>query len=126
MINTREIAEEYRLSHWAHIMQERMQSGMYIKDFCKQIGICQNTYFYWQRRVRAAACEQMVKPEAAQKSLSLGGFSEVMVVETTVPLASAEPAPQLRIEYAGIQISADSGYPVEMLATLIQGLRRTC
>jgi hypothetical protein len=126
MINTREIAEEYRLTHWARIMQERAQSGMYIKDFCKQAGICQNTYFYWQRRVRAAACEHLVKPEAVQKSLSFGGFTEVMVAEPPVSLPPAEPAPQLQIEYAGIVISADSGYPVKMLAALIQELRRPC
>jgi len=57
MINTREIAEEYRLTHWAQIMREREQSGMSVKVFCKHIGICGNTYFYWQRRVRAAAVE---------------------------------------------------------------------
>jgi hypothetical protein len=68
----------------------------------------------------------MAKPGTVEKSLSLGGFTEVMVVEPTVPLPSAEPASQLKIKYAGIQISADSGYPVEMLATLIQGLRRPC
>ena len=59
MINTREIAEKYRLSHWARIMRERVESGLSIKEYCKQIGICGNTYFYWQRRVRAAACEQL-------------------------------------------------------------------
>ena len=59
MINTREIAEEYRLSHWARVMQERADSGLSIKAYCNQIGICGNTYFYWQRRVRAAACEQL-------------------------------------------------------------------
>ena len=30
MVNTREIAAEYRLAHWARIMQERVQSGVSI------------------------------------------------------------------------------------------------
>jgi len=125
MINTREIAEEYRLTHWARIMQERVQSGMYIKDFCKQLGICQNTYFYWQRKVRAVACEHLVKPEPDQKSLSLG-FTEVMVVEPSVSQPSVEVVPQIRIEYAGIQISADCTYPAGNLASLLRELRRRC
>jgi len=58
MINTREIAEEYRLTYWAQVMQERVESGLTKKAFCKQIGICGNTYFYWQRKLREAAVNE--------------------------------------------------------------------
>jgi len=75
MINTREIAGEYRLTHWARIMQERVQSGMSIKAFCKHIGICGNTYFYWQRRVRAAAAE--IAQENGMLPLTTTGTREV-------------------------------------------------
>ena len=60
MINTREVAEEYRMSHWAQIMRERIESGLSIKAFCRQMGICGNTYFYWQRKLRKAACEALL------------------------------------------------------------------
>ena len=59
MVNTREIAQEYRLGHWAKIMQEREQSGLSIKAFCQQIGIATNTYFYWQRKLRETACREL-------------------------------------------------------------------
>ena len=65
MTNTREIAKEYRLSHWAQVMQERVTSGMSVKEYCKHIGICGNTYFYWQRRLREAACGQVIEEESA-------------------------------------------------------------
>jgi transposase-like protein len=122
MINTREIAAEYRLAHWAQVMQERVQSGLSIKDFCKQIGICGNTYFYWQRRVRAAACEQLAKLEPIQKA----SFSEVVVAEANHLLVPAEPVPHLRIEAAGVQITADSAYPADKLALLLRELMRPC
>jgi len=60
VVNTREIAKEYRLSHWAQVMNERAQSGLSIKAFCKQVGICGNTYFYWQRRLRETACQELL------------------------------------------------------------------
>ena len=67
MINTREIAEEYRLSHWAQIMHERMESGMSIKAYCRQLGISTNTYFYRQKKLRESACAHL----AAQDHESL-------------------------------------------------------
>ena len=57
-MNTREIAEEYRLSHWAVIMRERAESGQSIRAFCASRSICYNVYFYWQRKLRAAACQE--------------------------------------------------------------------
>jgi transposase-like protein len=123
MINTREIAAECRLSHWVQIMQERTQSGLSIKAFCKQIEISGSTYFYWQRRVRAAACEQLAKLEPAQRSLAPSGFTEVMVVEPPAPLPSVEAVSQLRIEAAGVQITTDSAYPADKLAALLRELR---
>ena len=71
MVNTREIAEEYRLSHWAEVMRERRESGLTIKAYCRRIGICGNTYFYWQRKLREAACEELAA--RVQKGAAVAG-----------------------------------------------------
>jgi transposase-like protein len=57
MINTREIAAEYRLTHWAGIVRERAESGLTVKAFCESAGLRTNTYFYWQHKLRKATCE---------------------------------------------------------------------
>ena len=59
MVNTKEIAQEYRCTHWAGIMRERAESGLNIKAYCRQIGISTNTYHYWQKKLRESACEQL-------------------------------------------------------------------
>ena len=58
-MNTREIAVEYRLSHWAGIMRERKESGLSVKAFCEKAGFHENIYYYWQRRLREAACGEL-------------------------------------------------------------------
>ena len=58
-MNTRNIAEEYRLSHWAGIMRERQESGLSIKAFCEAGGFHQNVYFYWQRKLRETSCQEL-------------------------------------------------------------------
>jgi putative transposase len=123
MVNTREIAEEYRLSHWAQVMQERAQSGLSIKAYCKQIGICGNTYFYWQRRVRAAACEALTVPHEASvpgKTLIPSGWA-VCEVEEPTPEKKA-----LAIEIGGYRISVESGVDQELLAKTCQTLKSIC
>jgi len=135
MINTREIAEEYRLTHWAGIMRERAESGLTIKAYCKQIGICGNTYFYWQRRVRAAAHERLSLPEqrAVTPSESLiPVFAEVRMLSPTMetvpselPMNEVGPKQEcIRIEFNGVRIHFDATYPPERLASFVREIGR--
>ena len=126
MINTREVAKEYRLSHWAEIMQERVAVGLNIRAYCKEIGICENTYYYWQRRLRAAACEQLAAP--AQTSISKPSFTEIKVEELPAlpTLAESVQTSQIHIEFHGIQITFDSTYPTDKLAAVLRALAQSC
>jgi putative transposase len=56
MMNTRKIAADYRLAHWARVIHERAESGLSVKAFCESAGFRPNSYFYWQRKLREAAC----------------------------------------------------------------------
>ena len=57
-MNTRDIASEYRLSHWAKIARDRKESGLNITAYCRTIGILPNTYFYWQKKLRENVCNE--------------------------------------------------------------------
>jgi len=101
-------------------MQARIDEGLSIKDYCLQKGICQNTYFYWQRRVRLAACKQLAlkQPETA----GAHSFAEVKVIEP--PAAPAEStAGQIILEIRGCRITADRSYPAKALAALLRELK---
>lgn len=50
-MDTRVIAKEYRLSHWAVIMQERISSSASIKVYFQTAGICENVYYLLQKRL---------------------------------------------------------------------------
>lgn len=128
MVDTREIASEYRLSHWAQVMQARAESGLSIKAYCKQLGICGNTYFYWQRRVRAAAAAELGLRVSDETQPPPVCFRTVSVAErSSHPVAWEADAPgQLHIDVGGIRLMVDSTYPVERLAELLRSLNRPC
>jgi len=125
MVNTREIAEEYRLSHWAQIMRERQESGLSIKAYCEQIGVCGNTYFYWQRRVREAAYQELaVKPQSKAmihaKSPVPNGWALCEVAE---PKNSGKA---LTIEIGKFRVLADTDTDFELLPKVCKTLASLC
>jgi len=75
-METRKIAAEYRLTHWAGIMSERQESELSIKAFCENAGIHEDTYFYWQRKLCEATCNRLSRIGLVQS-----GFMELKLAE---------------------------------------------
>lgn len=57
-MDTRLAAQQIRLTEWAGIIRARNESGQTVKEFCRQNEITETQYFYWLRRVRAAALQK--------------------------------------------------------------------
>ena len=126
-MNTRAIAEEYRLAHWAQIVRERQENRLSIKAYCESAGIHENTYYYWQRKLREAACRELNKAQSETTSLQPVGFTEIKLAEPpALPIQAVARQNQVRVDVAGVQVTAGSEYPIGMLAVLVQGLRRPC
>ena len=118
----RNVAAERRLTHWAQIVQDRVESGLNVRTFCKNAGIHENVYFYWQRKLREKACE-VSGITTKETRLVPQGFAEVKIKsQTTMGSHIASKPQQLRIEYADLLIIADSGYPTDDLAYLLKEL----
>ena len=66
------VRDEYRLQNWAQSIRERQESGLTNKEFCAQRGIPEKKYYYWLRKVRAAAAEaaepQLVRLDESSES----------------------------------------------------------
>ncbi|MDI9562082.1 MAG: transposase [Pseudomonadota bacterium] len=71
-MNTQMIAKEYRLSQWAEIIKARNESGKSIKKFCEDAGISKHTYFYWQRKLREEACNELIISEEFRNNVPSG------------------------------------------------------
>ena len=131
-MNTREIAEEYRLSHWAKIVKERGESGLSIKQYCENIGIHENSYYYWLKKLREAVSEEFtstagcITREATNiVALKTPIFAEVKLPELQ-PSATSIPCNQISIEAIGVRITAGGEYPIDKLTELLRTMSRTC
>ena len=123
MVNTREIAEEYRLSHWAQVMQERAARGMSIREYCKSLGMHENVYYYWQRKLREAAYEAT----KGEKEAGIG-----LIPQTPQGWAlceTAKPDPEqdtVQIEIGKSRITVHAGTNQELLSNICRMLVSLC
>jgi putative transposase len=129
-MKAREMASAYRLEQWAQRIRDQKASGQSIQAWCDANGIHRQRYFYWQRKLRALACEQLagVTDGMETKLAVASGFTQVQVNAASImptPLG-AQPGGQVGIETGGVQITADSGYPVEQLTVLVRELSGQC
>jgi putative transposase len=121
-MNTREIAAQFRLAHWAQIMQERVDCSQSIRAFCQAKGLSPNTYFYWQRKLRETAVNQMAaasQPVPSQPQVP-SGWARVSSAQ------EAEPPRGLTLHIGAAKIEVRQGYDEALLASVIKTLSGLC
>jgi len=124
-MNTREIAEEYRLTYWSEIMRERQESGLSVRAYSAKAGFHENRYYYWQRKLREAAVGELRKIERVETGLTPVGFTEIKLEEEPREKAEVEARAEkseITIEATGLKITTDSEYPIEKLAALVEAV----
>ena len=84
------IRQQVRLNQWsAMVVQEREDSGLSVKAFCKQAGIATKTYYYRLRRLREATIRQ------AQSGAVQATMPQPELVQYTPPTGYVlDPTPQ--------------------------------
>ena len=126
-MNTREIAKEVRLSHWASIIRERQESGLSVKAYCERAGFHSNSYFYWQKKLRETACDVLIRTQDRTMSMAQPVFAELKIPTQPASLSKCgNLANQICIETAGMRLTADGEYPIDKLAELLRVVSREC
>jgi len=122
-MNTRQIASEYRLAHWAQVLQERVANSETIDEFCQSRGVSRNTYFYWQRKLRETAAKQIAKEvTGATQALAPSGWARVSAADE--PQGSRESS--LPIEIGSCRIMVNGNTNPELLAKVCRVLVSLC
>jgi putative transposase len=116
-MNTREIAAEYRLAHWAQVMRDRTDRGLTIHAYCVETEIHENTYFYWQRKLRETACTGIQEAPAEVKVIVPKGWATVGVSEGPAQTNG------LTVEVGGCRIMVGADMNPELLIKVCRALK---
>lgn len=111
-MNTKDITAECRLAHWTQVMHDRMDKGLTIRAYCQSVGIRENTYFYWQHKLRKAT---LSTPE---ETLPVPKGWAALCTDT-----GQREAESLTVEAGGCKVIVHSDSDPELLAKVCRVLK---
>jgi putative transposase len=125
----RELTAEMRLAHWAQVMQERTASGQSIRAYCKTVGMRENVYFYWQKKLREVACNKLI-----ETTIKNDGIASISETSTVTPsgwaVCELEDNPKkeagLSIEIGKCRLAVNTDTNQELLAKTCRLLMSIC
>lgn len=98
------VRDEYRAQSWAMVIQECSASGLSKREFCRQRGISEKTFYYWLRKLRSqmaeAATPQLVKLDPAEEAVDM-----------------------LQIQYRGAELKLPTRVDMDAVAALLRSIQ---
>ena len=95
---------EYRAQSWALVIKDCAGSGLTNKEYCRQHGINEKTFYYWLHKLRKQACEQ-----AAPQLVAIDPVSETDAL--------------LRIEFKGAELKLPANVDMNAVAAVLLSLQ---
>ena len=85
------VRQQFRLSQWSAMVQEREESGLSVKHFCEERGINPKTYYYRLKKLR----ETMINTSAPE------------IVQVDIPFENTQSNPEIviRVDNTTIEVS---------------------
>ena len=109
-MNTKLVEKEVKLSQWRALIQECMSSGLKVKDWCMQNNISKDTYYYWLKKLREAACDSI--------ETNFVRVPEQYISHSHTPSFS----PELTISIGSLTININSATPQHLIEATIQAV----
>jgi hypothetical protein len=120
MSEAKKLTNKYRLEQWTAIIQERINSGKQVEEWCKENNISRDSYYYWLRKV---------KLEAVQKN----EITEVSPLPKVVPLVPPLPVTEssnsgtaIILKVNGISIEIQDSASDAIIERTLKVLQRIC
>ena len=104
MDNVMAVRNEYREQQWALVIKECADSGLTNKEYCRQHGISEKSYYYWLRKLRKQVCEQTAP--------------QIVAID---PAAKTDE--ELRIEYKGAELKLPANVDMNAVAAVLRFLQ---
>ena len=120
--------KEVRKQQWKNIISQCQSrpEGQTVKEWLKENGICEQTYYLWQRRIRQEAFDEMQQPQNAlpavnrNDEVAFAEFPMASKITQNATLANefVNPAAVIRTPVITIAVTAD--IPEHLLTTILR------
>ena len=98
------VRNDYQAQTWAVLIQECTNSGLTKREFCRQRGISEKSFYYWLRKLRSQMAEA----------------AEPQIVRLESSVTSTEI---LQIHYRGAELKLPADVDIEAVAALLRSIQ---
>lgn len=124
-MDVQKMKQEYRLKQWSDTVKECRSSGKTIKGWCEEQGISLKSYYYWQRKVRIAAGEQLAMIPNNEHGIATTTTTKPVFAEIKLSQYGTDlPAVTLRLNNAILEIH--NGAERSTIENTLQALKILC
>lgn len=120
-----QLKQQASMAKWSRLISEQKNSGLTIRDFCRQHDLSWHAYYYWLKKIREQIVSELPSGSAEQQPV----FTELPVYDK-LPASMPEPTRAaaddiVTIQLMGITIrmpAASSGATISKFITAAKGM----
>lgn len=116
-MNARELKHMARLAEWKERVAACRSSGMSVRAWCREQGIANKTYYYWEKEILSEAGRQMAALERGSQ------FVEVPALPEGPPVGDGGAALAAKLRMRGGELEIYSGADGAVVETLLRALK---
>ena len=124
-MDVQRVTHGIRLRQWTIIVKECQGSGKTIKRWCEEQGVSSKSYYYWQRKIREAACQELSayheQVQIAAPTIAGRVFAELKIPEEK---KAAGAVVTIRLNNATVEIH--NGAEAAVIESALRVLKSIC
>ncbi len=116
---------EFQLQRWKLLIEERIKSGMKVRDWCEANGVTKNAYYYWLEKLREEHYDEAVQ-SLSTETLSTNTFVELPMSKQTLQIQQMPEnvihQPVAVLQKGSIRIEIFPDIPVLLLQQILKAV----
>lgn len=112
------VKTRFRKEQWKKLILECQSSGMKVQDWCATHDVSKHAYYYWLRKIRKDACENLPAVQEESKPVP---FKKL---EVTAPVANTAAAVIIHLPSATVEVR--EGTSRQTVEAVLIALRNIC
>ena len=117
---------EIRYQQWVQAIRSWSTSGLSKREYCRENGIDEKQFYYYQRRVRSLIADQAEHqlPPDDNSGMTLvsraAGSGNPQIVKFQLPVQASSSSAMISFSVNGINLSVSENIPASFLAKLLE------
>ncbi len=115
-----QVKNRFRMEQWTQLIQDCQSSGLPIKTWCDLNGVKQQSYYYWLKKIRKAACEQQLPALQTESSKPV----EFAKLQVNSPNSTHQSAIMIHLPFATVEVA--DGTSQTTVEAVLMALKNIC